>query len=55
MDKIARLKSQWKRVIRVIEAYCGTVLLPFEPGGFKRAAVKIVDDRGLESLKIVEM
>ena len=33
----------------------GTVSLPFEPGEHGRAAVKIVDDRGIESLKIVEI
>lgn len=38
----------------LIEQYRGTVSLPFEPGGHKRVAVKIVDDRGIESLKIVE-
>ncbi|MHA2643040.1 MAG: site-specific DNA-methyltransferase [bacterium JZ-2024 1] len=38
-----------------IEAYRGTVSLPFEPGEHKRIAVKIVDDRGIESLKIVEI
>ena len=31
----------------------GTVSLPFEPGEHGRAAVKIVDDRSVESLKIV--
>ena len=36
-------------------AYRGTVSLPFEPGEHGRAAVKIVDDRGGESLKIVEL
>jgi adenine-specific DNA-methyltransferase len=36
-----------------IEAYRGTVSLPFEPGPHKRVAVKIVDDRGIESLKII--
>ncbi|MHB9131917.1 MAG: site-specific DNA-methyltransferase [Armatimonadota bacterium] len=36
-----------------IEAYRGTVSLPFNPGMYKRIAVKIVDDRGIESLKIV--
>ena len=36
-----------------IEAYRGTVSLPFEGGDHKRAAVKIVDDRGIESLKII--
>ena len=39
----------------LIEAYRGTVSLPFEAGEFKRAAIKIVDDRGIESLKIVEI
>ena len=38
-----------------IQAYRGTVSLPFVPGDHKRAAVKIVDDRGIESLKIVEV
>jgi len=38
-----------------MEAYRGTVSLPFEPGEHGRAAVKIVDDRGVESLKIVEL
>ena len=36
-------------------AYRGTVSLPFEAGAHGRAAVKIVDDRGVESLKIVEL
>jgi len=39
----------------LIEAYRGTVSLPFEPGKHKRAAVKIVDDRGIESLRIIEI
>ena len=38
-----------------MEAYRGTVSLPFEPGKHRRAAVKIVDDRGVESLEIVEL
>ena len=33
----------------------GTVSLPFEPGENKRVAVKIIDDRGIESLKIVDL
>jgi adenine-specific DNA-methyltransferase len=36
-----------------IEAYRGTVSLPFEAGAHERVAVKIVDDRGIESLKII--
>ena len=38
-----------------IEAYRGTVSLPFAPGKHKRIAVKIVDDRGIESLKVIEV
>jgi adenine-specific DNA-methyltransferase len=36
-----------------IEAYRGTVSLPFAPGERQRIAVKIVDDRGIESLKVL--
>ncbi len=39
----------------LIEAYRGTVSLPFEPGEHRRIALKIVDDRGIESLKILEV
>lgn len=39
----------------LIEAYRGTVSLPFKLGEHKRIAVKIVDDRGIESLKILEV
>ena len=35
----------------LIEAYRGTVSLPFEPGDHRRIAVKIVNDRGVESLR----
>jgi adenine-specific DNA-methyltransferase len=38
-----------------IEAYRGTVSLPFEAGKYGRAAVKIVDDRGIESLKLIDL
>ncbi len=38
-----------------MEAYRGTVSLPFEAGEHKRLAVKIVDDRGIESLKVVRL
>jgi adenine-specific DNA-methyltransferase len=51
----ARLARNLKAEIDAerIEAYRGTVSLPFEPGAHKRVAVKIVDDRGIESLKII--
>jgi len=54
----------WARLARVlkaeidpglIEAYRGTVSLPFEPGEYRRIAVKIVDDRGIESMKVVRL
>ena len=38
-----------------IEAYRGTVSLPFELGAHKRVAVKVIDDRGIESLKVVQL
>jgi adenine-specific DNA-methyltransferase len=55
-------KDGWARLARnlraeideeLIEAYRGTVSLPFERGQHGRVAVKIVDDRGIESLRIV--
>jgi adenine-specific DNA-methyltransferase len=51
----ARLARNLKAEIDLerIEAYRGSVSLPFEPGAHKRVAVKIVDDRGIESLKII--
>jgi adenine-specific DNA-methyltransferase len=39
----------------LIESYHGNISLPFAPGEYKRIAVKIVDDRGIESLKLVEI
>jgi len=53
----ARLAKNLKAEIdeELIEAYRGTVSLPFEPGEYKRVAVKIVDDRGIESLKVIEV
>jgi adenine-specific DNA-methyltransferase len=51
----ARLARNLKAEIdpELIQAYRGTVSLPFEPG--KYVAVKVIDDRGIESLKIVEV
>lgn len=39
----------------LIEAYKGTVSLPFSVGEYKQCAVKIVDDRGIESLRIIHL
>ena len=61
---MAGAKDGWAKLARnlraeidetLIEAYRGTVSLPFEAGEHGCAAVKIVDDRGIESLKIVEV
>jgi len=61
---LAGAKEGWARLARnlkadidpdLIEAYRGTVSLPFSPGQHRRVAVKIVDDRGVESLKVVEV
>jgi len=56
-DGWARLAKNLKAEIdeELIEAYRGTISLPFEPGQHKRIAVKIVDDRGIESLKVMEL
>ncbi|MGA3083771.1 MAG: site-specific DNA-methyltransferase [Thermodesulfobacteriota bacterium] len=53
----ARLAKNLKAEIDdiLIEAYRGTVSLPFEAGDNKKIAVKIIDDRGIESLKIIEV
>lgn len=53
----ARLARSLKAEIDrdLVEAYRGTVSLPFETGRHKRIAVKIVDDRGIESLKVLEL
>jgi adenine-specific DNA-methyltransferase len=39
----------------LIEAYRGTESLPFEIGEHKRIAVKVIDDRGIESLKVIQL
>jgi adenine-specific DNA-methyltransferase len=61
---MAGKKEGWSRLARnlkaeideeLIEAYRGTASLPFHIGENKRIAVKIVDDRGIESLKIIEV
>jgi len=57
-------KEGWARLARnlkaeidetLIEAYRGTVSLPFPAGKHRRVGVKIVDDRGIESLKLIDL
>ena len=59
---LAGTNEGWNRLARtlkteideeLISQFQGTVSLPFKPGN--AIAVKIVDDRGLESLKIIRM
>ena len=54
----------WKRLAhslrteideKLIDVYHGTLSLPFDLGNHKRAAVKIVDDRGIESLRVIPL
>lgn len=56
-DGWARLARSLKAEIdeELIEAYRGTVSLPFEAGEYGRIAVKIVDDRGVESLRVMPL
>jgi adenine-specific DNA-methyltransferase len=56
-DGWARLARNLRAEIdeELIEAYRGTISLPFEPGKYKRVAVKIVDDRGIESLRLLDL
>ncbi len=50
----ARLARNLKAEIdsELIEKYRGTVSLPFQAGANKRIAVKVIDDRGIESRKV---
>ena len=53
-DKLAKaLKASLDTTL--MSAYAGTVSLPFEAGVNRRAAVKIVDTRGIESLRVVDL
>ena len=61
---MASSNEGWARLARnlraeideeLIEAYRGGTSLPFEPGEHRRIAIKIVDDRGIESLKVVSL
>ncbi len=56
-DGWARLAKNLKAEINedAIAAYRGTVSLPFTVGDHNRIAVKIVDDRGIESLKLFDV
>jgi len=54
-DGWARLAKNLKAEIddELIEAYRGNISLPFTAGQYRQVAVKIVDDRGIESFKVM--
>jgi adenine-specific DNA-methyltransferase len=61
---MADAKGGWHRLRKTVRAeldedllarFHGTVSLPFPSGEHRRIAVKIVDDRGIESLKILPL
>jgi adenine-specific DNA-methyltransferase len=56
-DQLKRLAKTLKAEVdpELIESFYGTTSLPFAAGKHKRVAVKIVDDRGIESLKIINL
>jgi adenine-specific DNA-methyltransferase len=53
MDFVMRVELDDQR--RHIRNFHGSMPLPFEAGENKKVAVKIVDDRGIESLKIIAL
>ena len=48
-------KTEVKHGEEKIEVFKGEVSLPFEKGGNAKIAVKIIDDRGIESLRIISL
>jgi len=61
---MAGAKDGWSRLARnlkaeideeKIEAFKGTVSLPFEKSDNAKIAVKIIDDRGIESLRVISL
>jgi adenine-specific DNA-methyltransferase len=61
---MAGAKEGWTKLARTLkaeidddlmEAYRGTVSLPFEKGKHSRIAAKVIDERGIESLRIEKL
>jgi hypothetical protein len=63
LAQLGAIIGGWRRAIALTceaaplspSAYRGPVSLPFEAGQHECVAVKIGDDRGIESLKVVEV
>lgn len=56
-EDLRKLAHALRSVIdgELIEKYVGTESLPFTAGVNERAAVKIIDDRGIESIKVISL
>ena len=56
-DGWGKLKKEIKAELdeTALSKFSGTVSIPFEAGDFKKIAIKIVDDRGIESLKVLDL
>ena len=56
-DGWGKLKKEIKAELdeSALSKFGGTISIPFEAGENKRVAVKIVDDRGIESLKVLDL
>ena len=61
---MSKKNDGWEKLAKVLKAevdqkktenFRGTKSLPFEVGGNRKVAVKIVDDRGIESLKVIDL
>ena len=57
LKDIEKLQRNLKAEVEadLLKAYVGTQSIPFRAGDHRRAAVKIIDDRGIESLKIMNL
>ena len=57
-------KDGWNRLAKtlraeldedLLESYLGTESIPFNAGQHRRIAVKIIDNRGIESLRVLDL
>ena len=55
----SRIRGAWRvfrqDLVQLLEGFHGTLSLPFKPGDNRCLAIKIVDDRGIESLKVIRL
>ena len=60
----ASSEDGWRKLAQVtsdiidseqLEKFHGTVSIPFKDGKYRRIAVKVIDDRGIESMKVINL